>query len=222
MTGLWAIQNRVQTTSPGGYRPTWGGQGTGIGTGKAGNGYGGLAGAGFWMQIGGAFLGAVGTYYEAKARQSELKSQALSMDFEQSMAAINARRMEVEAESILQAGRQQVGLSGLQWAQTRGANRARTGARGVQAGVGSAAEVTASIDYAAEVDKLTISANAVRAAGNARMGAVDQRNRGLLAGVSASNLRMTARGINPLSMAHTSLLASSGSALRQGSYLSRY
>lgn len=198
------------------------GMGVGVPGGRQSGGYGGLAGASFWLQIGGALVGSVGTYYQAKARQSELKSQALSMDFEASMAAINARQIESDVQSILDQGQQQIAHQGLQYAQVRAADRVSTAGRGVVVGTGSSADVQRSIDYAETQDRLTISANATRAAGNRRAQAVDMRSRGMLAGVSADNLRGSARSINPGLAAGTSLLGDSGKIAGTAVYNRRY
>lgn len=222
MTGLWAIQNRVQTTSPGGYQGTGVGAGVGVPPAKTGNGYGGAASAGFWLQIGGALSSAVGAYAEAQAKQFELRSQALSLEYQQTLSAINARLAESDAQQILEAGKQQVGMSGLQYAQVRGANRASAASRGIQAGVGSAAEVATSIDYAAESDRLTINSNTVRAASQRRLQATDIANQGALAGVSAANIRTSAGSINPALAAQTSFLGSAGRMSAQASYDRRY
>lgn len=205
--------NRAQGVGPN-QSPAWDRQPAG--------GYGGLAGAGFWMQIGGAVLGAIGTYYQAKARQDELKSQALSLDFQQSMDALNARQAANDADAIMQSAERQIGLQGMQYAQERAAMRTSTAARGVMVGTGSAAEGQASLDYAEQSDRMTISANATRAAGNARLQSVGLRNRGLLAGVSAGNLRASARGINPGLQLGTSLLGNSGRIAGQAVYNGRY
>lgn len=206
--------NRIQgispTQSPVSSRPSSGG------------GYGGLAQASFWLQIGGALVGAVGSYYQAKARKDELKSQALSLDFEASMAAINARQVEADAQTILEAGQQQNALQGLQYAQVKAADRASAAARGVVVGTGSSADAQRSIDFAATQDRLTISANAIRAAGERKSQAVDLRTRGTLASVSAGNLRASARSINAGLAAGTTLLGASGQIADRAVYNRRY
>lgn len=185
-------------------------------------GYGGLAGAGFWLQVGGALTETVGSYYAAKNRQYELKSQALSFEFEKTMAAINAKQAEEAAKSIKDAAAAQASMVGLQYAQERASSRASQGARGVAIGVGSAAEESASITYAEQSDKLTINANAIRSANQARLQAQDIRNRGTFAGLSAENSRQSARSIDPLDAAHSTLLGRAGNVAQQGAYNRRY
>jgi len=52
--------------------------------------------------------------------------------------------------------------------------------------------------------------NTVRAAGQARMQATNESNRSLLAGVSAGNLRRTARSVSPGLAYHTNAVANGG------------
>jgi hypothetical protein len=188
-----------------------GGQGGG-GTLPAGSGgYGGMAGAGGLVAIVGAALGAVGSFYSAKSQQNQLKSAALSADFEQSISNINARGAEQDADALIEAGHREAGRRSLVQAQQQGEAAVEQGAGGIVAGVGSAAEVQASIAFAGAQDQFDINMRAARAAGQARAQAVDQRNRGLMAGITAENLRASARTINPVLAAMTSLIGSGSS-----------
>ena len=90
----------------------------------------------------------------------------------------------------------------------------RQAAAGIQGGVGSAAEVVASIDLAKETDQLAITKNAVRAASAARTGRVAQMNQAMLSGVSAVNLRSSASSMSAGLAAGTSLLGSAGAVSR--------
>ncbi len=167
----------------------------------------GLSSFGTILSISGMLTGAIGSFYAAKSQQYELRSQQLSLEYQQNIANLNARLAEADARAIIEAGHHAVGLSTLRAGQIEAANRAATAARGVQAGVGSAAEVQASLAFARESDAITIDANAARQAAQARLRAVDLSNRGLLAGVSASNIRRTASGISPGLAGFTSLLS---------------
>jgi hypothetical protein len=165
---------------------------------------------GIVLGIGGALTSAVGAYYSVLGQRYQLRSQALSRDFEASIAGFNARAAERDAQALIQAGQQRKGLSTLRFGQLKAASRTRTAAAGVQAGVGSAAEVQASIEAVKEIDSLTIELNAVRAAGAARTRAVDFRNRALFARVSAANARRSAGALSPGLAAATSLLGGAG------------
>jgi hypothetical protein len=174
-----------------------------------------VADFGMALSIGGYLNQAVGAYYSAKAQQYALKSQALDLEFQQTMAAINARSAELDAQLELEAGRRDVGRVGLQYGQVKGAERARQAAGGTQAGVGSAAEVQASIETAKELDQITISANAVRAANAARTRATGYESVARMAGVNAANARTAGRNIQPWAGFGSSLLAGAGGVARE-------
>lgn len=182
----------------------------------------GLGGAGFALSAFGAAYNAVGAFFGAKSQQKQLESGALSAEHEASIANLNARAAESDAQAILAAGQRDVGLTGLRYAQEKGSSAASAAARGVQAGVGSAAEVQASIEFAKQVDQMTITADSVRSAEAQRTRATDLRNRSALSLTSARNLRRTARSINPWSSAAASLLGGGGQLASQAAYLSRY
>jgi len=158
------------------------------------------------LAITGAITSAIGAFYGAKSKQYELRSAASSMDFEATMADMNARAAEQDAQMVLEAGQHQAALRGLETAQTKGAQRASTAAAGIQGGVGSAAETMATTQLAHEIDTWTINVNSVRAAGERRMESVNLRNRAALSRVSANNLRRSARTIKPWVAGATDLL----------------
>lgn len=175
---------------------------------------GGLEGFGNIMGIAGAAVQAIGAFYQAKNQQFQLESEALSLDFQQSIANINARAAELDAQAILEAGRRERALTTLQAGAAKSAQLVGIASRGVQAGVGSAAEIQASSEFAKLVDAYTIDANAFRAATAARRTAVNERTRADLAGVSASNLRLTKGSLRPGVIGASSLLGSAGGVAR--------
>lgn len=160
--------------------------------------------------IGGIAVQAAGAYYAAKSQQYQLRSQALDLEFQATIAGLNARAAEGDAQSALEAGKREAGRIGLQYRQVKEAARTRTAAGGIQAGVGSAAEEQASIAYAKEADQITISSNAVRAANASRMAAVGQRNNQRMAMVGARNARRAAGSISPWLAAGSSLIGGAG------------
>lgn len=175
-------------------------------------GYGGLATAGTALQIGGAVTSAIGAFSAADLGRESLKSQALSMEFEASMSAINARAAEKDAAAILEAGQQETLMLDLGNAARKAADKASFASRGVAVGAGSAAEIAASSEFAHQLDRRSIRLNAVRAANDARVNATNQRIQGSIASVSARNLRATARSINPWMSASGGLLSGVGAA----------
>jgi hypothetical protein len=157
----------------------------------------------------------IGQFYALKSQQTQLKQQAMSLEFQGKMSQINARAAERQAADIIAAGRQQAMEATMRAGQVREAARATMGARGIRADVGSGAETMASIELMKEIDRFTIDANAVRAANAARMQGVNAANEGLLAETSAGSLRMQARALNPVAGAMPSLLTGAGQYLSQ-------
>lgn len=177
-----------------------------------------LGDLGMGMAVTGALMSAVGSFYAVQTQKYQAKSAALSLEFEASMANLNARAAEQDAQAILKAGQQEAGQYALAMAQEKESARTSSAAAGVVGGVGSAAEVQASYQLAKEIDVLTIKTNSVRAANNARMGAQDQRNRASIARTSAGNVRAGAGTLNPGLAAGGSLLGSAGTLASQWAY----
>ncbi|NFV82118.1 hypothetical protein G4223_18565 [Magnetospirillum aberrantis SpK] len=145
---------------------------------------------------GGAVNSAIGSYYSAKSQASSLKFQA-------DIADINARVAELGAQSELAAGERQVAAQTLRAGQIKGAQRAAMAANGIDLGEGNAAEVLASTDIVKEIDKNTITTNALQSAWGYRL-------QGTNAQVDALIKRGTAAGISPFGSLTTSLLGSAG------------
>ena len=181
-----------------------------------------LASAGLILAMAGALNSAIGSFYSAKSQKYQLKSQKLAAEFQRSMSAINARNAEVQAQNIMEAGQRQIGQYTMRAGAQKGAAKASLAARGVQAGVGSAAEVMATADVVKEMDVLTINANTVRQAEAMRMQRVNYLNEGLMAGISAQNLGVTAGTIKPGGIAASSLLGSAGQVAGQWAVARQY
>jgi len=169
-----------------------------------------LGGVGIGLQVAGAVGSALGTYYSIKAAQYRANSQALNLEFQQEISYIVARTAERDAQHTLLAGQRAAGRVGLQYRQLKEATITRQSAAGIQAGVGSAAEVATSIELAKETDQLAITRNSVRAANAHRTGRVNARNRAQFAGVSAENLRRDASALSPFGSAATTLVGGAG------------
>lgn len=160
------------------------------------------------LAIAGMASSAIGAYYSAKTQQYQLTSQAMTMDYQKSMSELNAKNAEFTAQTILESGQRQIGGITMRAGNVKGAARASMAARGIQAGVGSAADVIATTDLMKEVDVNTINARSVQAAEAQRMQAVNLQNQAMMSGVSADNARMSASTINPLLSTSGSLLGS--------------
>lgn len=148
-------------------------------------------------QIGGMFSSAIGSYFSAESQKSSLKFQA-------DMAEINARLSETSAQQELLKGERQVGALTLRAGQVKGAQRAAMAANGIDLGVGNAAEVLASTEILKEVDKNTITANAVRDAWGFRLQGTNYQNEALMKRSAAST-------VSPMASVASSLLGSAGS-----------
>jgi hypothetical protein len=147
-----------------------------------------------------------GSYYAAKSQQYQEKSEASSFAFQSDMAAINAGRAELTAESILESGKSQVANYTMRAGQQKAGATATMAARGVALGVGSAAEVSASMDIEKDLNVLAINSNTTRQAWAAREQATNYQNEALLDRTSSENARRSANSISPLSAGLTSLL----------------
>lgn len=181
-----------------------------IGGASGANSLGSLSTVGLVLGIAGAVQSSIGAYYAAVSQRYSLRSQALDLEFQGSIAEINARAAELDASFAAQAGRNAKARATLQYGQAKAGSRATQAASGLQAGVGSNAEIQASIEIAKAADSLTIERNISRNVGRARNQAVDFRNRALLSRVSAQNINETAGTISPFTAAFSSLLGSAG------------
>jgi hypothetical protein len=140
---------------------------------------------------------ALASYYGVLSSRYEARSKALEMETEATLASTNARMAEQDAQLAMRAGADEMGRVGLQYRQLKGQERVRQAAGGVAVGVGSAAEVSASISFSKEADMINIDSNATRAAAAARTRSVDASNQARAAMVSAGNLRGSARSMSP-------------------------
>ena len=145
----------------------------------------------------GTLTGMVGSFYEAQSLQNRLKSEALDYEHASKMSGIAARQAEQDANSIMEASRDDIAWTTAEYGQAKAQTKARQGGSGFVAGQGSGAEVLASMEMAKQIDMMTINKNAVRAASQRRLQGTTERNRGTLADASAANLRGAAGAIKP-------------------------
>lgn len=167
-----------------------------------------FAQAGPMLAVFGAVNSAIGSYYQAKSAEYQFESQASNLAFQADMAQINQRRAEFQAYTIMEAGQRQIGAVTMRAGQVKGSAKASMAARGIQLGVGSAAETIATTDLMKEIDALTINTNRVRAAEETRMQAVNYGTQAAMLDVSAANALGSASTISPFGSAATSLLGS--------------
>lgn len=169
-----------------------------------------LTNAGYLGVAMGAITSALGAYYAADAQKYQLKAQASALDFQKEIAKRNASMAEQQAESLLAAGNKEIGRYTAAAGQAAAQERNRLGARGIQAGVGSASEVAASNDLAKQVDVLTMRSNTLRQAAAARTQAGNYQAQATAYGASAANARTSAGSISTWIGPTASLLGSAG------------
>lgn len=170
-----------------------------------------LGKVGPYLAITGAIGQAFGTYYAMKSQQYQLESQSLSLEFQKDISQINARQAEFSAQKILEAGSRQAGQVAMKYGKVKSSQRVAQAAAGVVLNEGSAAEVEATTELMKQTDVLTINANTVRAAENARIQKQNYLTQGTMLGISANNAMTSANSINPYLGATTSLLGSASS-----------
>lgn len=163
-------------------------------------------GGGGYVALIGALMGAVGGYYDAKSQRYQLASQASALDFQADISRQNARIAEMEANDIMRAGELEAGRSGMAYGQARGALRTSIGASGVLGGVGSAAEIGASLDLAKELDAMQINSNRVRGAVGARLQRQSLLTEAAISGANAQSARYARDSIHTGRAVTTSLL----------------
>jgi hypothetical protein len=174
--------------------------------------------AGVIMQVMGAVNSAIGTYYAAKTAQYQEKSQASSFAFQSDMASINASREEMTAESIEESGKSQIASYTMQAGQQKAGATASMAARGISLGVGSAADVSASIDIEKDLNVMAINSNTVRQAWGAREQGTNYANESLLDRTSSVNALRSASSISPAGNTVNSLLGSATQIAGQWDY----
>jgi hypothetical protein len=156
----------------------------------------------------GGVSSAIGGYYAAKSAQYQEKSQASSLQYQGDMAALNASRAETTAESIEEAGKTRVADYTTEAGEQKAGATASMAARGIALGVGSAADVSASMDVQKDLNVLAINSNTARQAGAAREQGTNYQNQALLDRTGAVNALRSANSISPVGNAMTSLLGS--------------
>ena len=129
------------------------------------------------------------------------------------MAMFNMRMKESQAQHIARQYNKQMQILSLKQGAAKGRARASLAARGIKMGTGSTMDAFVSSDILAEIDRLTMNSNKVRAMNNKRLEAVGLENKATMLGVSASNAFASASSISPFMNMSSSLLTSAGSVL---------
>lgn len=140
----------------------------------------------------------LGSQLETKLYGIDVSKIQLNTDydaarFKEGISNMNARGAERAAQAILLQGEKDIGISTLRAGKAKSEQLTSMAARGIQLGVGSAAEVISTTDLMKETDALTISANATRAAGQARMTAANYEAEGMMQGARAKAIQENIR-----------------------------
>ena len=183
-----------------------------------------LGQAGIITQGFGAVSGAVGSFYAASAEKYKTKSLALSLQHKKDMALFNMRQKESQAQHIMRSFNKQYQIMTLKQGRAKSKNIVSIASRGGVRGVGSNLESIISNDILAEIDKMTMNSNKVRAAENKRLEAVGLGIQGSMYGMSASNMFATASSISPFMNMSSSLLTGAGnviSSLPSGMFINK-
>ena len=157
--------------------------------------------------------GAVGSFYAASAEKYKTKSLALSLQHKKDMSLFNMRQKESQAQHIMRSFNKQYQIMTLKQGRAKSKNIVSIASRGCVRGVGSNLESIISNDILAEIDKMTMNSNKVRAAENKRLEAVGLGIQGSMYGMSASNMFATASSISPFMNMSSSLLTGAGNVL---------
>ncbi|MGA9070084.1 MAG: hypothetical protein WB424_07510 [Terracidiphilus sp.] len=168
--------------------------------------------------VAGAVGSAFGNYYAAKNAQYQEKSQASSLAFQSDMASINASRAEMTAESVLEAGKNQIANYTMAEGEQKAESTTSMAARGISLGVGSAVAVSASQDVQKDLNVMAINSNATRQAWAAREQGTNYSNEALLDRTGSVNALRSAGSISPVGSAVNSLLGSATQIAGQWDY----
>ena len=172
-----------------------------------------LGQAGIITQGFGAVSGAVGSFYAASAEKYKTKSLALSLEHKKDMSLFNMRQKESQAQHLHRTFNKRYQIMTLKQGAAKSKNVVSIASRGGVRGVGSNLESMISNDILAEIDKITMNSNKVRAVQNKRLEGVGLAIQGDMYGVSASNMFATASSISPFMNMSSSLLTGTGNVL---------
>ena len=159
----------------------------------------------------GALSGGIGAFYAADSEKYKTKSLALSLQHKKDMALFNKDMKESQAQHLARTFDKRFQIMTLRQGNQRSKARTSFAARGIQLGVGSTKDAFVSSDIMAELDKMAMNSNKVRAVENKRLEAVGLGIQANMFGVSASNMFATASSIDPFMNMTSSLLTGTSS-----------
>ena len=170
-----------------------------------------------WDKVGGissitgTVQGMIGSYYAAETEKFKYKSMALGYEHKKDMALFNMRQKESQAQHINNVFNKRYQIMTLKQGAQKSKGVVSIASRGGVRGVGSNLDAMVSSEILAEIDKMTMNTNKVRARENKRLEGVGVGIQGSMYGMSASNMFSTASQISPW-MNMTSSLLTGGSS----------
>ena len=159
----------------------------------------------------GAISGIIAAGSAASAEKYKTKSLALSLEHKKDMALFNQRMKESQAQHINRVFNKRYQIMTLKQGAQKSRGVVSIASRGGVRGVGSNLNAMVSSEILAEIDKMTMNSNKVRARENKRLEGVGLGIQGSMYGMSASNMFSSASQINPF-MNMTSSLLTGGSS----------
>ena len=159
----------------------------------------------------GAISGIIGAMSAASAEKYKTKSLALSLEHKKDMALFNQKMKESQAQHINRVFNKRYQIMTLKQGAQKSKGVVSIASRGGVRGVGSNLNAMVSSEILAEIDKMTMNSNKVRARENKRLEAVGVGIQANQYGVSASNMFATASQISPW-MNMTSTLLTGGAS----------
>lgn len=167
-----------------------------------------LLGIGAVASVAGGVLNTIGAFQSARNSKTQARSQAMAAEFQASMAARNARMAEVDAQTARDAGRKQLQILGMQYAQAEGQQRVQEAASGTI----SDGSARASLRLSKRLEALTIRRNTATEVSSRLAQVANYRNAAGMGRATAENMRATAGSIRPGVSAFASLLEGAGRA----------
>ena len=161
----------------------------------------------------GALSGGIGAFYAASAEKYKTKSLALSLQHKKDMTLFNMRMKESQAQHLSRVFNKRFQILGLKQGAAKSKAKTSFAARGIQLGFGSTKDAFVSSEILAELDKITMNANKVRAIENKRLEGVGLGIQADMYGLSASNAFATASNINPIMNMTSSLLTGTSNVI---------
>jgi len=159
----------------------------------------------------GQIVTALGAYYSARSVKYLARSRALSMEFQGSIAALNAQQAQRDADALFNSARFEHLRLTLAAGEDKAALTAMQGSSGFQAGDANSSEVLASRELQKQMDARQLRIGRTQAYGAAMSRVVSLKNDEAFSRTNAEIARKTARAISPGAAFHIGLATGASS-----------